>query len=57
MSELVQRITIERDMITGGVHVKWGEDIMYCEALGMLEFAKMLLFEDYYENREEDKSE
>mgnify|MGYP001199822287 FL=1 len=57
MAELVQRITIERDMITGGVHVKWGEDIMYCEALGMLEFAKMLLFEDYYENREEDRPE
>jgi hypothetical protein len=45
-TKLEHTITITKDWITGDIYVHWGE-IQYAEALGMLELAKLLLYQDY----------
>jgi hypothetical protein len=48
-AKLTHEITIERDFISGDIHVQW-EDLSYSEILGMLEFAKLLVLKEYMED-------
>lgn len=48
-TQLTHKITIERDFISGDIHVQWA-DLSYSEILGMLEFAKLLVLKEYMED-------
>lgn len=47
---MLKKITIEYDVITGDVTVDW-EDMSPAEILGLVEFAKMLIYNDWVEDK------
>lgn len=46
-AKITKKITIEYDVITGEVTVDW-EDLSPPELLGLMEFAKMLIYNNEY---------
>lgn len=46
---MVNKITIEYDVITGETTVNW-DDMSYAELLGLIEFAKMMVYNNWIED-------
>lgn len=49
--ELKKTFTIELDIVSGEIHFKNPDEISYLELLGMIEYVKMMVMEDWMKER------